>query len=89
VVKRTDTCPRCGTKIRPGLVGCKACWYALPADIRDRILEHYQPRQNALTASAEYQQAYIEALNWYGDHPISDELRDQLAASLDHQRQQR
>jgi hypothetical protein len=75
--------------IRPGLVGCKACWYALPAELRARILEHFRPGQNALTASAEYREAYLECLAWFRAHPISEELRQQLADSLDAQRQNR
>lgn len=89
MAKRTDTCPRCGTKIRPGLVGCKGCWYALPEDIRTRINQHFQPGQTALTASPEYREAYLEALAWFREHPISEELRQQLADSLDIQRQNR
>ena len=89
MTKRTDTCPRCRTAIRPGLVGCKACWYALPADIRDRINHHYKPRQTLLTASPEYHRALRDALRWFRDNPISEELRGQLAASLDVQRQNR
>lgn len=89
MAKRTDTCPRCGTRIRPGLVGCKACWYALPAEIRDRINEHFRPGQNALTTSADYNRAYLDALEWFREHPIPDELRQQLADSLDIQRQNR
>jgi hypothetical protein len=89
MAKRTDTCPRCKTRIRPGLVGCKACWYALPAELRARVNEHFQPGQSVFTASAEYRAAYLECLAWFREHPISEELRQQLADSLDVQRQNR
>lgn len=83
MTKWTDTCPRCHAKIRPGLVGCKPCWYALPKEIRDRINEHYTPRQTLLTATAEYHRALRDALTWFRDNPVSDELQAELEASLE------
>lgn len=83
MTRRTDVCPRCKDKIRPGLVGCKTCWYLLPQDIRDRINHHFVPKQTFLTATREYHQAYKDAIRWFLDHPVEAELEAQLEASLE------
>jgi hypothetical protein len=43
---------------------CRVHWYALPFDIRERILAAYRPGQTALTASPEYLDALRAALHY-------------------------
>ena len=43
---------------------CRAHWYALPFEIRERILATFRPGQTALTASPEYLEALRDALHY-------------------------
>jgi hypothetical protein len=70
MTKRTDTCPRCQEPIRPGLVGCKTCWYALPEDIRKAVNANFVPKQTALTITPEYRAALYDALDWFKANPV-------------------
>jgi hypothetical protein len=56
--------PRCTRIVSSDRLGCRGHWYALPKALRDRILEHYRPGQNALTCSQEYREALCEVLAW-------------------------
>jgi hypothetical protein len=37
--------PGCGKQVPPAVWGCRAHWYALPADLRARIWRAYRPGQ--------------------------------------------
>ncbi len=43
----THTChwPECPVEVPPKLWGCRAHWYRLPKELRDRIWVHYRPGQ--------------------------------------------
>lgn len=66
----SHTChwPGCAKEVPPKLWGCKAHWYALPADLRRRIWATYRPGQEvtktpspAYLDAARAVQAWIEA----------------------------
>lgn len=63
-------CPRCHVEIRRDLVACKPDWYALPEEIRRRILANFVGGQTLTTASAAYLDAYQDALRWYQANPL-------------------
>ena len=54
--------PGCGKPIRSGYLMCRADWYRLPKELRDRINATYRPGQTALTCTPEYRDALHEAL---------------------------
>lgn len=57
---RTHAChwPGCARQVPPALWGCKAHWYALPAELRRRIWSSYRPGQES---SGRPSAAYVEA----------------------------
>ena len=58
--------PVCPKSIKANYLFCREHWYALPSDIRARILAAYRPGQSALTASPEYLEALRDALHYGG-----------------------
>ncbi len=64
--RRPNPCPwpACRKHTRPAYLMCREHWYRLPARIRSRIWDTYQPGQTALTASPEYRDALREALEF-------------------------
>jgi hypothetical protein len=81
--KRAARCPwpGCGKRVRPAYLMCRTHWYRLPARIRSRIWDTYQPGQTAATASPEYLEALGEALNFARETETPDQLAAQQAAS--------
>jgi hypothetical protein len=47
------------------MLACRPDWFALPPELRDRIMAHWQPGQNAVTASDEYWAALQEVLDYW------------------------
>ena len=56
--------PQCDRVVPASRLGCRGHWYALPAQLRARIWEHYVPGQTAATASPEYIEALKDVLDW-------------------------
>lgn len=58
----THGCPGCGVLIGPSGLACVACWYLLPADIRDEVNRAYRCRMND---PARHRAAIIAVIEWY------------------------
>lgn len=56
--------PGCGVSPRPGQLMCRPDWFRLPKHLRDAILAHYRPGQDAATASGAYLDALREVLGY-------------------------
>jgi hypothetical protein len=56
--------PACPQAIKGSHLMCRPHWYALPPEIRARILATFRPGQTALTASPEYLEALRDALRY-------------------------
>ena len=54
----------CPKPAKANYLMCGRRWYALPSEIRTRILATYRPGQTALTASPEYLEALRDALHY-------------------------
>ena len=63
-VRSTCPWPGCPKTTRANYLMCRAHWYALPFEIRERILATFRPGQTALTASPEYLDALRDALHY-------------------------
>jgi hypothetical protein len=64
--RAAGTCPwpGCSKPTRASYLMCRTHWYALPFEIRERILATFRPGQTALTASSEYLEALRDALHY-------------------------
>lgn len=60
--------PGCGKRVAPRLWGCRAHWYALPANLRNAILAAYQPGQedDLTLVGADWVEADRQAREWAG-----------------------
>ncbi len=60
------TCPwpGCPKSTKASHLMCREHWYALPFEIRERILATFRPGQTVLTASPEYLDALRDALHY-------------------------
>jgi len=57
--------PGCGAQVPPALWGCKPHWFKLPAYLRKRIWDTYQPGQEVtMTPSAAYLAVAEEVQEW-------------------------
>lgn len=56
--------PTCRKTIRPPYLMCRAHWYQLPAELRERIWATYRRGQTATTASPEYLDAVRQAFDY-------------------------
>jgi len=65
--------PACPGRTKAGHLMCRDHWYALPPDIRARILATYRPGQTALTASPEYLEALRDALRYAASQEGGDQ----------------
>jgi hypothetical protein len=54
--------PGCQVTAKRGRLMCSADWFRLPRLLRDLILLHYVPGQNALSCSPEYRDALRDVL---------------------------
>jgi hypothetical protein len=66
MANRTCSWPGCDIVVEPAHWGCAMHWYALPQEIRDRLVAAYTPGQagNFREASDEYWAAFQEAREW-------------------------
>ena len=65
--------PVCPKSIKANYLFCREHWYALPPEIRARILAAYRPGQTALTASPEYLEALRDALRYAASQEGADQ----------------
>ena len=68
---RSHTChwPDCNKQVPPAMWGCKAHWFKLPKDLRDKVWRAYQPGQEAtMTPSAAYLDVAREVQAWIAKH---------------------
>ena len=65
--------PACPKRTKASYLMCREHWYALPPDIRARILATYRPGQTALTASPEYLEALRDALHYAASQEGGDQ----------------
>jgi hypothetical protein len=57
--------PGCERQVPPAMWGCRPHWYALPADLRNRIWLTYQPGQEkTATPSAQYVEVARAVQEW-------------------------
>lgn len=63
--------PGCEQQVPPAMWGCKAHWYALPKDLRDKVWRAYRPGQEAtMTPSRAYLDVAQEVQAWIAkNHP--------------------
>lgn len=60
-------CPgKCGTKVLPAMLACRACWGRLPRHLRQAVAYAYPKRR---TQPRLHRAALTEALAWYRDNP--------------------
>jgi transcriptional regulator with XRE-family HTH domain len=61
--------PNCTAQVPPAMWGCKAHWFKLPKQLRDRIWATYAPGQEVdMSPSAEYLQVADDAQRWIREH---------------------
>jgi hypothetical protein len=60
--------PGCPKSVKDGYLFCRDHWYALPAELRGRILATFRPGQTAATASPGYLEALRAALHYAATH---------------------
>lgn len=61
--------PGCDRQVPPAMWGCRAHWYRLPKDLRDRIWRAYRPGQERdMRPSREYLDVAREAQAWIAQH---------------------
>lgn len=65
--------PGCPKSIRANYLCCREHWYALPFEIRERILATFRPGQTALTASPEYLEVLRDALHYAASQEGGDQ----------------
>lgn len=64
--------PGCGKPVPPAMWGCKAHWFRLPKNLRDRIWATYRPGQEITkTPSAAYLDAAKAVQKWIAEQPDS------------------
>lgn len=57
--------PGCKKQVPPAMWGCKSHWFALPASLRARVWQAYEPGQEANgTPSAAYIEVAKEVQRW-------------------------
>lgn len=57
--------PGCKKVVPPAMWGCRAHWYALPKDLRDRIWRAYRPGQEiSKTPSPDYIAVARDVQDW-------------------------
>jgi hypothetical protein len=62
----THACPGgCGRRVPRDLFACSACWYRLPAELRQAINDTYRPGR----VSREHAAALAGACHWFDSHP--------------------
>jgi hypothetical protein len=61
--------PGCDAQVPPAMWGCRKHWYALPADLRNRVWKSYRPGQERdMRPSAGYLQVAREVQDWIKAH---------------------
>ncbi len=61
--------PGCDRQVKPAVWGCREHWFALPADLRDRIWKTFNPGQERTqTPSHEYVAAARAVQAWITEH---------------------
>lgn len=61
--------PTCALEVPPKLLACKAHWYQLPKELRDRIWATYRSGQERTKdPSAEYLEAFGACQKWWTEH---------------------
>lgn len=61
--------PGCDKQVPPAMWGCKAHWFKLPRDLRNKIWRTYQPGQEIdMTPSDEYLAVAHEVQAWIAAH---------------------
>ena len=71
--------PGCGKTVPPRLWGCKAHWFALPAQLRNLINANYVPGQEITKKpSREYLAAALTVQAWIAAHHTSPAKQAEL-----------
>lgn len=61
--------PGCEKQVPPAMWGCKAHWFRLPQQLRNKIWRAYEPGQETdMTPSAEYLAVAQEVQDWIAAH---------------------
>lgn len=61
--------PGCKIQVPPALWGCRAHWFMLPRNLREKIWAAYVPGQEvSMTPSKEYLEAATEVEKWILEH---------------------
>lgn len=65
--------PGCSRNVPPAMWGCKAHWFALPAELRRKIWRTFKPGQEiSARPSADYVEAAREVQAWIAaNHPTT------------------
>lgn len=56
--------PGCQLRVQSHLWGCRAHWYQLPAELRQRILRSFVQGQSVASWSPEYRSAFEAVQQW-------------------------
>lgn len=68
---RSHTChwPDCDRQVPPAMWGCRAHWFTLPRELRNRVWDAYVPGQEQrMDPSAEYLEVAHEVQAWIKEH---------------------
>lgn len=62
--------PGCSRQVPPAMWGCKAHWFALPRELRNKIWRAYRPGQERdMQPSAAYLAVALEVQQWIKEQP--------------------
>jgi hypothetical protein len=75
--------PGCPVTAKRARLMCSRDWFRLPRQLRDLILLHYVPGQNALTCSPEYRDALADVLAYARQAEAEQQAAGQRQAERD------
>ena len=58
--------PHCDNEVPPNVLACRKCWLEVPPELRQRVFETYEARQEIVGSPKEDYKAAVRAvLDWW------------------------